>query len=74
MLIWAMGDQNDDDYDDWAVSAVGEYGELPENEARFMLFHGGNPPETEPYMTFVRDPDIYLRYGGGYWRYQWGRL
>ncbi|NUO18973.1 FG-GAP repeat protein [bacterium] len=63
-LIWAMGDQNNDGFDDWAVSANGEYNELPENEARFLLFHGGNPPETVPYMSFIRNPDVFLRYGG----------
>jgi len=62
--IYSLGDQNDDGYADWAVNAIGEYNESPENEARFLLFHGGNPPEATPYMSFISDPDIYLRHGG----------
>ncbi|NUO18970.1 hypothetical protein HUU59_05925 [bacterium] len=62
--IYPLGDQNNDGFADWAVNANGEYGQLPQNEARFLLFHGGNPPEIEPYMSFIRDPAINIRYGG----------
>ncbi len=55
--ILALGDQNDDGFNDWAVYAQGR-GNAPEghpNEPRVEFFHGGNPPDTEPYMVRVAD-------------------
>jgi hypothetical protein len=47
-----LGDQNEDGFDDWAVLSAGRADPGQENESRFDLFHGGNAPDTIPYMTF----------------------
>jgi hypothetical protein len=49
--ILALGDQNNDGYNDWAVfaSGWGPPGQICEPKVEF--FHGGRPPETEPYMV-----------------------
>lgn len=49
--ILALGDQNDDGYNDWAVYAHGWGGPGQVNEPKVEFFHGGNPPSTEPYMV-----------------------
>ena len=48
--IIALGDQNDDGYADWAVSAYPPYN--PTDSAYVEFFLGGDPPSTEPYMTY----------------------
>jgi len=55
--ILALGDQNDDGYNDWAVYAAG-LGYAPAgspNEPKVEFFHGGNPPSNDPYMVRVAD-------------------
>ncbi len=55
--ILALGDQNDDGFNDWAVYAQGISG-APEGhpyEPKVEFFHGGNPPDAEPYMVRVMD-------------------
>jgi hypothetical protein len=56
--ILALGDQNGDGFNDWAVYAGG-LGYAPPgspNEPKVEFFHGGNPPDTTPYMVRVKDP------------------
>jgi hypothetical protein len=50
--IVALGDQNQDGFDNWAVLSAGRAAPGDDNESRFDLFRGGNPPSTVPYMTF----------------------
>jgi hypothetical protein len=55
--ILALGDQNNDGYNDWAIYAAG-LGYAPPgspNEPKVEFFHGGNPPDTVPYMVRVAD-------------------
>jgi hypothetical protein len=47
-----LGDQNNDGYADFAVLSGGTGTPGQVSEARYDLFHGGNPPDTIPYMTF----------------------
>jgi hypothetical protein len=51
----SLGDQNDDGYADFAVWALGWGGPGEPSEPLAELFHGGNPPDTTPYMTFRSD-------------------
>ena len=50
-LLFPLGDQNEDGFDDWAVSSQGDIAG-PDSEERFDFFHGGNPPQQAPYLTF----------------------
>jgi hypothetical protein len=54
--ILALGDQNGDGYNDWAVYAYGWGPPGQICEAKVEFFHGGSPPDTEPYMVRVTDP------------------
>ena len=64
--IWPLGDQNDDGYDDWSVMSPGGYVAGEQVEFRIELFHGGDPPPQEPYMTFLRDPETMISLNRGY--------
>jgi hypothetical protein len=58
--ILALGDQNNDGYNDWAVYASG-LGYAPAgspNQPKVEFFHGGNPPDDIPYMTRVAIPGV----------------
>jgi hypothetical protein len=55
--ILALGDQNNDGFNDWAVFAQGNandtwHGAQP---GYIDFFHGGNPPSSEPYMVRTLD-------------------
>lgn len=54
--ILALGDQNDDGFNDWAVYAHGWGGPGGINEPKVEFFRGGTPPETVPYMVRVTQP------------------
>ena len=62
--IIALGDQNDDGYADWAVSAYPPYN--PTDSAYVEFFLGGDPPSTEPYMTY-RESTLDSGVFGGTW-------
>jgi hypothetical protein len=53
--ILALGDQNGDGFNDFAVFAAGWGPSGQINESRLEFFHGGNPPDTVPYMTRLID-------------------
>jgi len=62
--VWIipLGDQNDDGFNDWGVFASGVRTEGPSHRyAEF--FHGGNPPNTQPYMTWEYDANIVRSFG-----------
>jgi hypothetical protein len=56
--ILALGDQNDDGYNDWAVYGHGWGGPGQVNEPKVEFFHGGNPPSTEPYMVRLTETPV----------------
>ncbi len=56
--VFALGDQNDDGYADWGVGSFAGRADEP-NASLVELFHGGDPPNEEPYMVFRADPEIY---------------
>jgi hypothetical protein len=62
--VYALGDQNNDGYADWAVLAMGGWHSHPGliNESYFELFHGGNPPSAVPYMVFRTDSNLASSY------------
>lgn len=49
--ILALGDQNDDGFNDWAVWAMGARNGTLTDSAYVEFFHGGNPIPEAPYMT-----------------------
>jgi hypothetical protein len=61
-ITYALGDQNEDGRADFAVWALGWGGMGQPSEALAELFHGGNPPDTIPYMSFRARPDDYQFY------------
>jgi hypothetical protein len=60
--ILPLGDQNDDSYADWAVYAMGNFsraGTYHGNQHAYIeFFHGGDPPETVPYLTVTEELQI----------------
>lgn len=50
--VYALGDQDDDGFADFAVSSGGNGIPGQINEPRLDFFHGGNPPSAIPYLTF----------------------
>ncbi|MBU0692268.1 T9SS type A sorting domain-containing protein [bacterium] len=56
--ISSLGDQNNDGYTDWVVTAVGNTQEYPE-DAYIEFFYGGNPPSTTPYWTITAGDSVY---------------
>ncbi|MCX6600042.1 MAG: T9SS type A sorting domain-containing protein [bacterium] len=58
--VYALGDQNDDGYKDFMVWGLGQGEPGQPNEAVVELFHGGSPPESEPYLRFVANPNTAL--------------
>lgn len=58
MSLYPLGDQNDDGFADWMVwCQAGDVG--AESESMAQLFHGGNPPSNEPYLTILAPRDAY---------------
>jgi hypothetical protein len=58
MVMFPLGDQNNDGNADWGVwSQAGIVGAESESMAQF--FHGGNPPHNEPYLTILAPRDAY---------------
>ena len=53
--VFSLGDQNDDGFMDWGVTACCGFAGH-EGESMTEFFHGGNPPSGEPYMDFRADP------------------
>ena len=49
--ILALGDQNNDGFNDWAVFGRGWGPPGQASEPRVEFFHGWDPPELEPYMV-----------------------
>jgi hypothetical protein len=60
--VFALGDQNNDSYNDFAVWGLGQAAPGDSNQAVVELFHGGNPPASQPYMRFTADPATELRF------------
>ncbi|MBU0690558.1 T9SS type A sorting domain-containing protein, partial [bacterium] len=61
-----LGDQNEDGYADWAVLGTGDWPPDPPNHAVLEFFHGGNPPDPNPYQTWILDPDRMMEYFYGF--------
>jgi hypothetical protein len=58
--ILPLGDQNNDGFADWTVYAQGNGGGWHGTRASYLeFFHGGNPPSTQPYMTYHADTTVY---------------
>jgi len=55
--MYALGDQNNDGFADFAVWALGWGGAGQPSEALVEFFLGGNPPSQIPYMTYSARPD-----------------
>jgi hypothetical protein len=55
--IMPLGDQNDDGFADWAVLGIGDSPPDPPNQTVLEFFHGGNPPDPNPYKTWLLEPD-----------------
>ncbi|MBU1637722.1 T9SS type A sorting domain-containing protein [bacterium] len=54
MVMFPLGDQNDDGFADWGVASV--YGNV-----QVELFHGGNPPSETPYYIIeLPSPDAQM--------------
>jgi len=56
--ISSLGDQNDDGFNDWAVSAPGDWEHFPE-QSYVELFYGGNPPSNTPYRRFTTGDSLF---------------
>jgi hypothetical protein len=56
--VIALGDQNDDGYADFAVASAGGAQPGDSSEPKIEFFHGGRPPSTTPYMTYVVDTNF----------------
>jgi len=56
--ISSLGDQNDDGFSDWAVSAPAIWDDYPQ-ESYAELFFGGNPPSSLPYRRFTTGDTLY---------------
>jgi hypothetical protein len=54
-VVISLGDQNQDGYADWAVYSAGNTAPGTPEQSRLEFFHGGNPPDTIPYMTRLAD-------------------
>jgi hypothetical protein len=56
MSLYPLGDQNDDGFADWMVwCQAGDVGTA--SESMVQLFHGGDPPPNEPYLTILAPRD-----------------
>jgi hypothetical protein len=64
--IFSLGDQNNDGFADFGVEAFGSGGPGQPSEACTELFHGGNPPETTPYMRFAGNGDLNIVFYAGF--------
>ncbi|MBU0692940.1 T9SS type A sorting domain-containing protein [bacterium] len=60
--ISSLGDQNDDGFQDWAVSASAVWNNYPD-QSYIELFHGGDPPNNTPYFSIVPSDSVYLVVG-----------
>ncbi|MBU1638503.1 hypothetical protein KKC97_12635, partial [bacterium] len=56
--ISSLGDQNDDGFQDWAVSASAVWNNYPD-QSYIELFHGGDPPNNTPYFSIVPSDSVY---------------
>ena len=52
--VLALGDQNDDGFTDFGVFGYGSEGSSTDVPV-LEFFHGGNPPESTPYLTLTSD-------------------